>query len=199
MRSLGITATVVIIFGLVLAGSIIPAITIFAQQPDGSFFTDNVTGSEGRSVVITCQLGQQIDPNTGQCVKIPEVCDDGIDNDFDGLTDTQDAEECPPSTVVAEVCDDGIDNDFDGLTDTQDAEECPTQGGLGGVLSLFNPPDLTSPEPVAAMLPLIVVASIVVIGGIALGKYSKNRGRGRRIRIPSSAVVDIHTKGGRNE
>jgi hypothetical protein len=49
------------------------------------------------------------------------------------------------------------------------------------------------------MLPLIVVASIVVIGGIALGKYSKNRNRGRRLRIPPSAVVDIYTKGGTRE
>jgi hypothetical protein len=57
----------------------------------------------------------------------------------------------------------------------------------------------TSPVPIANMFPLIVVASIVVIGGIALAKYSKNRNRGRKIKIPPSAVVDIHTKGGTRE
>jgi HYR domain-containing protein len=54
-------------------------------------------------------------------------------------------------------------------------------------------------EPIADMFPLIVLAAIVVIGGTALGKYSKNRNRGRRLRIPPSAVVDIHTKGGTRE
>ncbi len=57
----------------------------------------------------------------------------------------------------------------------------------------------SSPESGADILPLIVVASIIVIGGIAVGKHSKNKNRGRRLKIPPSAVVNIHTKGGTRE
>lgn len=57
----------------------------------------------------------------------------------------------------------------------------------------------TSTEAFTNVFPTIVIGSIVVIGGIALGKYGKNRNNGRRIRIPSSAVVSIHTKGGKKE
>lgn len=57
----------------------------------------------------------------------------------------------------------------------------------------------TSTEAFAKVFPMIVLGSIVVIAGIALGKYGKNRNNGRRIRIPSSAVVGIHTKGGKKE
>jgi len=53
-----------------------------------------------------------------------EICDDGIDNDGDGLTDCDDPD-CDSDTAcqpVAEVCDDGIDNDGDGLTDCDDPD-----------------------------------------------------------------------------
>jgi PKD domain len=63
----------------------------------------------------------------------------------------------------------------------------------------FDFPEVTTTEPVVDIFPLIVLAAIVVIGGIALGKYSKNRNRGRRLRISPSAAVDIHTKGGTRE
>jgi len=74
-----------------------------------------------------------------------EVCDDGIDNDCDGLVDGDDPDcEGPPPVDVdrdgyaasvdcddnnpavnpgaAEVCDDGIDNDCDGLVDENDPD-----------------------------------------------------------------------------
>jgi len=54
-----------------------------------------------------------------QCVQIifpsPEICDDGLDNDCDGLTDLDDLD--------CEQCDDGIDNDGDGKIDCAD-EDC---------------------------------------------------------------------------
>jgi hypothetical protein len=71
--------------------------------------------------------------------------------------------------------------------------------GDSSFLPGFDFPEVTTTEPVVDMFPLIVLAAIVVIGGIALGKYSKNRNRGRRLRISPSAVVDIHTKGGTRE
>ncbi len=44
-------------------------------------------------------------------------CDDGIDNDEDGLVDADD-----PDCWGTEVCDDGIDNDGDGLVDFEDPD-----------------------------------------------------------------------------
>ncbi len=73
-----------------------------------------------------------------------EVCNDGIDNDGDGLTDCQDTQDCsgdpncsaPPAGP--EICNDGIDNDGDGLIDCLDRRDCrltpdcSTTGGGGG-------------------------------------------------------------------
>jgi hypothetical protein len=47
MQSFDLTATAVIISALILNGSIIPAVMIFAQQPEGSFFTDDNIKPEG--------------------------------------------------------------------------------------------------------------------------------------------------------
>jgi hypothetical protein len=48
------------------------------------------------------------------------TCNDGIDNDCDGLIDTDDGDcQCTP---VPEVCDDGLDNDCDGLVDLDDPD-----------------------------------------------------------------------------
>jgi probable HAF family extracellular repeat protein len=54
-----------------------------------------------------------------------EICDDGIDNDLDGLTDCADSLDCsqyPICYVEFEICDDGIDNDGDGRTDCRDKD-----------------------------------------------------------------------------
>ena len=58
----------------------------------------------------------------------PEVCDDGIDNDDDGMTDCDDRDcrndvACTGGTLP-EVCDDGIDNDGDGKIDCADKKDC---------------------------------------------------------------------------
>lgn len=73
-----------------------------------------------------------------------EICDDGVDNDGDGLTDCDDPDcdsdpSCAP--VEPEICNDGIDNDGDGLTDCDDPDcseapacqptgDCNAPGGL---------------------------------------------------------------------
>jgi spore coat protein A len=65
-----------------------------------------------------------------QSVSTVADCQDGIDNDGDGLTDfSGDDPGCSAATDVSEkaptrVCDDGIDNDGDGLIDFPDDPDC---------------------------------------------------------------------------
>jgi len=57
-------------------------------------------------------------------ISLPETCDDGIDNDADGLVDCVD-DDCLTDTFCLEAgnCGDGLDNDGDGLTDCAD-DDC---------------------------------------------------------------------------
>jgi hypothetical protein len=57
----------------------------------------------------------------------PEVtCDDGLDNDCDGLVDGDDPDcQCTPTEDPEVTCDDGLDNDCDGLVDGDDPD-CQT-------------------------------------------------------------------------
>jgi hypothetical protein len=58
-------------------------------------------------------------------------CDDGRDNDCDGVADCFDPD-CPPC-CTAELCDDGIDNNCDGQTDEYCDSPCaPNESGTPG-------------------------------------------------------------------
>ena len=46
------------------------------------------------------------------------------------------------------------------------------------------------------ILPLALLGSVIIIVGIAVGKYKMSRGRSRRLKIPPSAIVEIKPKGG---
>jgi hypothetical protein len=57
---------------------------------------------------------------------VPEVCNDGLDNDCDGLSDCADPDcsinpACAP-ICVPEICNDGLDNDCDGFVDCADSD-----------------------------------------------------------------------------
>jgi len=72
-----------------------------------------------------------------------ELCNDGSDNDCDGLSDCQDAD-CNGDSACAGICipeatrekgkkcRDGIDNDCDGLADAEDSDCARTKGGGKG-------------------------------------------------------------------
>ena len=62
-----------------------------------------------------------------------ELCDDGLDDDDDGLTDCADPD-CATSPVCLPetICHDGLDDDNDGLTDCADPDCVGTDACLGG-------------------------------------------------------------------
>ena len=92
-------------------------------------------------------------PNCGHGPDEPPVdtCDDGIDNDEDGLTDGDDPEcqdpddgvEDTPDDPPVDTCTDGEDNDGDGATDGDDTEcQDPDDGvedGSGGEPTCGDP------------------------------------------------------------
>ena len=60
-----------------------------------------------------------------QCLPPPEICDDGVDNDDDGLIDCADSD-CAnaPNCLPREICGNCLDDDNDGMVDYEDADCC---------------------------------------------------------------------------
>jgi hypothetical protein len=63
------------------------------------------------------------------CEPIPEICDDGSDNDCDGLIDCDDPDDCSNDPICGPLiewplCLDYNDNDNDGLEDCADRTDC---------------------------------------------------------------------------
>jgi YVTN family beta-propeller protein len=83
-------------------------------------------------------LAQEIDPTyQGQVVAVETVCDNGFDDDNDGLVDSDDLD-CQGQVVAVEtVCDNGFDDDNDGLVDSDDPD---CQGQVLTVTSDPPPP-----------------------------------------------------------
>ena len=63
-----------------------------------------------------------------------EICNNGIDDDGDGFIDCADAE-CQQITTCVEICDNGIDDNGDGLIDGEDPQCNSSQGDEGGLES----------------------------------------------------------------
>jgi hypothetical protein len=75
------------------------------------------------------------------CAGSETSCDDGVDNDCDGLTDGDDILDCPASCTITEspeaTCNDNIDNDCDGAIDSGDSD-CSTGLPVGASCTLDN-------------------------------------------------------------
>jgi PKD repeat protein len=95
-------------------------------------------GTYTATMTVFDSLGQSDFDFVNITATIPGGCDDGIDNDFDGLTDYPDDPECTSLEDSSELpeCQDGLDNDEDGLTDYPNDPGCATA----------EPPAVEDPE-----------------------------------------------------
>jgi len=82
-----------------------------ASDPSDSDFNVSTNRTE---VYAVTSGGYDNSWDAGLILSGTEICDNGVDDDSDGLID----EGCP------EICNDGIDNDGDGLIDCDDCEDC---------------------------------------------------------------------------
>ncbi|MGR3311482.1 MAG: hypothetical protein ACUZ77_12015 [Candidatus Brocadiales bacterium] len=110
----------------------------FLQDADGSFSTIDFPGAYRTSATRINSAGQIIgryflDNNQHSFVATPvlEVCDNGIDDDEDGLIDCNDPDcncnlACAPPTETD--CTNGVDDDCDGLVDCADPDCCNDPG-----------------------------------------------------------------------
>jgi hypothetical protein len=135
-------------------------VTVSADAADGSRFEgweDACTGLDRCSFFMDRERSLTA-TFEGQPASLQ--CEDGKDNDSDGLTDEgdpgcdKDNTEAPDNTPTD--CDDGRDNDSDGLIDRAQDPDCGdgTESGAGDVITPPPPPPPPPPLPPATTTPV---------------------------------------------
>jgi hypothetical protein len=98
---------------------------------------ERTTTTEGGEGIAVPPLDERT-TEEGNLTNQGEICNDGTDNDSDGLLDADDTQDCGSTGAIApiigeesidhqEICDNSIDDDGDGLLDADDTEDCPEQ------------------------------------------------------------------------
>ena len=84
------------------------------------------------SINSDCPDGELCSPDYSHCVRAEtyEICDNNIDDDFDGDIDCDD-EACLNAAACQEICNNNQDDDEDGDTDCAD-DDCDGKQGSGG-------------------------------------------------------------------
>ena len=104
------------------------------SSKDGSFFAYNNSSGKIYSVDVTNLTATEVLNATGNlsindgfnCIEalppFETYCDNGIDDDGDGLIDCEDPDCYNSNSCTVEICDNGIDDDLDGWADCDDSE-----------------------------------------------------------------------------
>jgi hypothetical protein len=89
------------------------------------------------SCIAGCSVALGYPPPTS------EICDNGIDDDLDGLADCTQRSACATSPHCDESthCADGVDNDRNGLTDCDDRHACATSAACSEAMHCFDTVD----------------------------------------------------------
>ncbi|MEN0061161.1 MAG: hypothetical protein AAGA48_03370 [Myxococcota bacterium] len=103
-----------------------------AGMADNGWIHDRLRNAVQFDRITAPSLGDSIDITYDiDCQQSPGACQDGVDNDLDGLLDYPDEPGCttPFDTdetdpIVLPTCFDGVDNDVDGLSDYPADPEC---------------------------------------------------------------------------
>ncbi|MFA4891672.1 MAG: FlgD immunoglobulin-like domain containing protein, partial [Candidatus Gracilibacteria bacterium] len=102
----------------------------YAALKDGEDYTLNIYIAGIKSEI---KFAESLTLHVGEPAKIlePEICDNGTDDDGDGLVDVADKIDCKVAEeVVPPQCSDDLDNDGDKLIDFPDDKDCQSEDDI---------------------------------------------------------------------